>query len=61
MLNLPIELNQKYTDLAYKMGVSKTAAIIFAMNWYIDYKDTMTILPDTIGAIKELDVKKVKD
>jgi len=39
VLNIPLKLNEKHTKLANEMGVSKTTAIIFAMNYYIDYKE----------------------
>lgn len=58
LVNIPIELDNRYLELSKKLGVSKTATILIAMNWYLDYRDTMNVLPDTIEAIKKLENPK---
>lgn len=54
ILNLPNEIDSQYKEIALKTGMAKSQAIIFALSWYLDYKESMNILPKMLEALKNI-------
>ena len=38
--------------MAVKRGISKSAMIVFAMSWYLDYNKSLDLMPKMIEALK---------
>lgn len=38
--------------MAIKRGISKSAMIVFAMSWYLDYNKSLDLMPKMIEALK---------
>lgn len=53
ILNVPIELDKAFRELADNGGIAKSQLIIYAMSFYRDYKSTLTMLPSLIDAINK--------
>ena len=54
ILNLPNEIDSQYKEIALKTGMAKSQDIIFALSWYLDYKESMNILPKMLEALKNI-------
>lgn len=54
VMNIPVELNNKYKTMAENMGVPKSYLIITALNQYLDSKEAMKIL----GKFVEKDIEQ---
>lgn len=52
IVNIPIELDQAFREMAVKRGISKSAMIVFAMSWYLDYNKSLDLMPKMIEALK---------
>ena len=59
IVNIPNDLDQAFREMAVKRGISKSAMIVFAMSWYLDYNQTTSFAnkmlnvlnPETIANI----------
>ena len=52
IVNVPISLDEKFRDLAIKRGIAKSQMILFAMSWYLDYSNSMDLIPKMLEALK---------
>lgn len=57
ILNVPIEIDSKFKELGIKRGIPKSAMILYAMSWYLDYSSNVDILPRIVELIKSVDEK----
>ena len=51
-VNIPNNLDQAFREMAVKRGISKSAMIVFAMSWYLDYNKSLDLMPKMIEALK---------
>lgn len=52
IVNIPNDLDQSFRELAIKRGISKSAMIVFAMSWYLDYNKSLDLMPKMIEVLK---------
>lgn len=52
IVNIPNNLDQAFREMAVKRGISKSAMIVFAMSWYLDYNKSLDLMPKMIEALK---------
>lgn len=52
ILNIPEELNDTFSVLASKRGLTKSNMIIYAMSWFLDYNNSMDLMPKLIDLVK---------
>ena len=52
IVNVPNDLDQAFREMAVKRGISKSAMIVFAMSWYLDYNKSLDLMPKMIDALK---------
>ena len=52
IINIPNDLDQAFRELAVKRGISKSAMVVFAMSWYLDYNKSLDLMPKMIEALK---------
>ncbi len=52
IVNIPNDLDQSFREMAIKRGISKSAMIVFAMSWYLDYNKSLDLMPKMIEALK---------
>ena len=52
IVNIPNDLDQAFREMAVKRGISKSAMIVFAMSWYLDYNKSLDLMPKMIEALK---------
>ena len=52
ILNVPEELNNTFSDLAKKRGLTKSNMIIYSMSWFLDYNKSMDLMPKLIDLVK---------
>ena len=55
IVNVPIDLDEKFRDLAVKRGIAKSQMILFAMSWYLDYSNSMDLMPKMLEVLKNID------
>lgn len=60
IINIPNDLDQAFRELAVKRGISKSAMVVFAMSWYLDYNKSLDLMPKMIEALKSAE-NLVKD
>lgn len=53
VVNIPLDMDKKFRDLAVKRGIAKSQMILFAMGWYLDYSNSMELMPKMIEALKQ--------
>lgn len=53
VVNIPLDMDEKFRDLAIKRGIAKSQMILFAMGWYLDYSNSMELMPKMIEALKQ--------
>ncbi len=53
VVNIPLDMDEKFRDLAIKRGIAKSQMILFAMGWYLDYSNSMDLMPKMIEALKQ--------
>lgn len=53
ILNIPEELDEAYTKLARKRGITKSSMISYAMSWYLDYNKIIDLMPKLIELLKD--------
>ena len=54
ILNVPKEIDEKFQELAIKRGLAKSHMILFAMSWYLDYNNSLDLMPKMIDALKNI-------
>ena len=52
IVNVPIDLDEKFRELALKRGIAKSQMILFAMGWYLDYSNSIDLMPKILEAMK---------
>lgn len=52
IINIPVDLDNKFRDMALKRGISKSSMIVFAMSWYLDYNKSLDLMPKMIEVLK---------
>lgn len=55
IVNVPIDLDEKFRDLSIKRGIAKSQMILFAMSWYLDYSNSMDLMPKMLEVLKNID------
>ncbi len=55
IINIPNELDQSFREMAVKRGISKSAMIVFAMSWYLDYNKSIDLMPKMLEAMKSVE------
>lgn len=55
IINVPISLDEKFRDLAIKRGIAKSQMILFAMSWYLDYSNSMDLIPKMLEFLNNID------
>ena len=54
ILNVPKEIDEKFQELSIKRGLAKSHMILFAMSWYLDYSNSLDLMPKMIDALKNI-------
>lgn len=52
IVNVPIDMDNKFRELASKRGIAKSQMILFAMGWYLDYSKSMDLMPKMLEALR---------
>jgi len=52
IINVPIDLDQAFREMAIKRGIAKSQMVVFAMSWYLDYNKSLDLMPKMIEALK---------
>lgn len=52
IINIPNDLDLAFREMAVKRGISKSAMIVFAMSWYLDYNKSMDLMPKMFEVLK---------
>lgn len=52
IINIPIDLDQAFREMAVKRGIAKSQMIVFAMSWYLDYNKSLDLMPKLIETLK---------
>ena len=52
IVNIPNDLDQSFREMAIKRGISKSAMIVFCMSWYLDYNNSLDLMPKMIEVLK---------
>ena len=52
ILNLPESLDEKFSDLAHRRGITKSNMIIYSMSWFLDYNRSIELMPKLINLFK---------
>jgi len=61
ILNVPIDMDNKFRELAVKRGIAKSQMILFAMGWYLDYSNSMDLMPKMIEALRSAEELSKQD
>lgn len=51
VIAIPNEIDKQFRELATKRGIAKTQMILFAMSWYLDYSNSIDLMPKMIEAL----------
>ena len=54
IVNVPIDMDNKFRELAAKRGIAKSQMILFAMGWYLDYMDLMPKMLEALRNAEEI-------
>lgn len=52
IVNVPLDMDNKFRELALKRGIAKSQMILFAMGWYLDYSNSIDLMPKILEAMK---------
>ena len=52
ILNLPENLDEKFSDLAHRRGITKSNMIIYSMSWFLDYNRSIELMPKLIDLFR---------
>lgn len=61
IVNIPNNLDLAFREMAVKRGISKSAMIVFAMSWYLDYSKSLDVMPKLLEVLKTAENFKNKD
>lgn len=61
IINIPEELNEKIVDIASLKGLTKTQMVLFAINKYIDERETTEYLPKMIDILYKYQDKLINN
>ena len=62
IVNIPNNLDLAFREMAVKRGISKSAMIVFAMSWYLDYSKSLDVMPKLLEVLKTAqDFKKIDE
>lgn len=64
VVNIPLEIDNEYRNLAKKRGISKSSMILFAMSWYLEYSQSLTFsnkILNMINAETVANILKTRD
>lgn len=61
IVNVPIDMDNKFRELAVKRGIAKSQMILFAMGWYLDYSNSMDLMPKMIEALRSAEELSKQD
>lgn len=61
ILNVPIDMDNKFREMAVKRGISKSQMILFAMGWYIDYNTSIDMMPKLFEALNSAEKLNISD
>lgn len=61
IINVPIDMDNKFRELAVKRGIAKSQMILFAMGWYLDYSNSIDLLPKIFEVLKGAEDLAKKD
>lgn len=53
IIQIPLDIENKYKEMAEKQGLPKSHMYLVALNFYLEYKDAMNSLPSLVLAYKE--------
>lgn len=53
ILNLSKDLDEEFTKLAKKRGITKSSMIIYSMSWFLDYNQTIEFMPKFIELFRK--------
>lgn len=51
IVNVPIDMDNKFRELAVKRGIAKSQMILFAMGWYLEHTNTLDLFPKMIETL----------
>lgn len=54
ILNLANDIDEAFTDLAHKRGITKTSMIVYSMSWFLDYNKSLEFMPKLIDALNKV-------
>lgn len=61
IVNVPIDMDNKFRELAVKRGIAKSQMILFAMGWYLDYSNSIDLMPKMIEALRSAEELSKQD
>lgn len=61
IVNVPIDMDNKFRELSVKRGIAKSQMILFAMGWYLDYSNSMDLMPKMIEALRSAEELSKQD
>lgn len=61
LVSFPNETIKKISLLAKENGMSRSAMINYALKWYLDYKNSMDLMPKMLEALKNTEDLAKKD
>ena len=61
IVNVPIDIDNKFRELAVKRGIAKSQMILFAMGWYLDYSNSIDLMPKMIEALRSVEELSKQD
>lgn len=61
IVNVPVDMDNKFRDLAIKRGIAKSQMILFAMGWYLDYSNSMDLMPKMLEALRGVEELSKQD
>lgn len=54
-IRIPLELDKYYTDYSYRTGVSKSALMYFALDYWRKQNEATDQLPSLVQTLKQLE------
>ena len=55
LVSFPNETIEKISLLAKENGMSRSAMINYALKWYLDYKNSMDLMPKMLEALRNVE------
>ena len=55
ILNVPNGLDESFSMLASKRGITKSSMIIYAMSWFLDYSKSIDLVPKMLETLNRFD------